>query len=140
MIRPLVLEQPRHGLGRHRAEAHPHPVPLDLDQRLDPDHAARAVADQRQGLAPARGLGADRLGHRIGAERAGGGVAGHPDPHHARPPASASSPAAVARPTSRSSNCAAGPQAQRPRQNTGSSVSAPSPEVWCQSSPSATRS
>ena len=53
-----------------------------------------------------------------------------------RPPARRRSAPASSRPSGRPSSMPAGPTAHRPRQNTGSSVTAPSGVVPCQSTPS----
>ena len=55
---------------------------LDLQQRLELEHAARAVADDRSSRRPTAGR------HRVRADRAGGGIAGHEDPHAATSPIS----------------------------------------------------
>ena len=112
-VRGEVAHQGGRVGGLEGAEGVADAVRLDLDQRLQPDHPARAVADDLDRDAGGLGGGADRLGHGVGAERAGGGVAGDEDLHHRSASAIV---AGVARPTSRPSTSAAGPQAQRPRQ------------------------
>jgi hypothetical protein len=80
---------------------------IDLQQWLQLEHPARTVADH---------LTAHGGGHRIGADRAGGGIAGHEDPHGATSAISLVAPAWSSRANSRSPTIAAGPLAQRPRQ------------------------
>ena len=105
-----------HVVGRHVGVADPAGVGLDLDQRLEPEHAARPVADD---------LGAGRLeggGHLVGADRDRGGVAGDEHPagrsRQRQPSVSASSRSADSRPWSRPSSVPDGPSAQLPRQKT----------------------
>ncbi|MFO0632723.1 MAG: hypothetical protein U0168_07735 [Nannocystaceae bacterium] len=114
-------EQARDVRGRDRAVAD---APLrrdDLDQRLEPDHAARAVAHQLDRASAGGGLRCDRDGDLVRAERACRGVAGnvHAHRHDCRSFAggtstSASKRAGETRPNMRPSTVIAGPHAQLP--------------------------
>eukprot|EP00043_Microstomoeca_roanoka_P029775 m.23134 g.23134 ORF g.23134 m.23134 type:complete len:587 (+) comp9442_c0_seq1:1952-3712(+) len=133
------VEQRGHVFGLHRAKGQAAIVGADFDQRFQPDHPARAVAYDGDIDAALGGFGGDRVGNVIGTQGDGGGIKGDPDLHQRAPSRILSSFAASARPTSLPLTIAAGPQAHRPRQNTGSSVIAPSAVVSCQSMPSFSR-
>ena len=84
---------------------------LDLDEGLEEEEAARAVADDF--MAELR----KRCGHFIGTDRAGGGITGNEDLAHERHSATiVSNFLASTRPTSLSSTITAGESAQLPRQ------------------------
>ncbi len=91
---------------------------LDLDQGLQLEHAARAVADQMDVAAGLGGLDGEGAGHLVGADGERRRVAGNVKlQRHARASVMrASSRASSMRPTSLSSSMAEGPEAQRPRQ------------------------
>ncbi len=87
-----VLDRPQRLVGRpvqhrrhirrcDRAIAHALAAGLDLDQRLQPDHAAGAVAHQRHVKTARLGFAEDGLGHLVRAKGAGGGIAGNVDLH-----------------------------------------------------------
>src|SRR5262249_11372336 len=124
------VEQPW-DVGRgDRAVGHPAVDGGDLDQRLEPEQAARAVADDAD-VQPARGRLPGHGGrHLVRADRAGRRVAGDEDRgHDAGTPASAravatrpSKRSASTRPYSRSPTMTDGPSAQLPRQKTWSRV------------------
>ena len=92
---------------------------LDLDHRLEPEHAARAVADDLDGGAARLRFPGDGLRHRLGTDREGGGVDRHEDADrraHCGTPHSAAMRSASTRPSSSPSTRAEGPSAQLPRQ------------------------
>src|SRR6185312_1786316 len=125
--------------GLDRAEGDAAGLGLDLEQRLQPEQAARAVADQRDFDAAGVGGAAHGLRHFMGTDGEGGGIARHEDAHAHRPSSpsaiSRSKAAASTRPWSLPSSMSAGEQAQSPRQNTGSRVKRPSAEVSWKSMP-----
>ena len=109
---------------------------LGFDHGFEPEHSARAVADNidRDPASFCRFL--HRGGDLLGSKREGGGVYRNENLHS---PASAmivSSFFGVRRATGFPSIIAAGPQAHRPRQKVCSSVTRPSAVVSPQSSPS----
>ena len=112
-------------VGGHVGVADPARLGVELDQRLEPEHAARPVAHD---LRPGRLEGG---GHVVGPDRDRGGVSG--DEHPAgrgpqrHPSVSASSRSADSRPWRRPSRVPDGPSAQLPRQKTAAtSTSSPS--------------
>ena len=89
-VEELGLEE-AWNVGRfHRAVGDAAVGRLDLDQRLQPQHAARAVADDLDLGVALLGLGGDRLGDVIGAHRKGGCIARYEDLDHAAAPRSRS--------------------------------------------------
>ena len=102
--------------GRGGAKADADAVLFDLDQRLKPDHAARAGADDVDLDALFLGLGGQRGGHLVGAERLGGAVEGDVEFHAPTFSRRVCIFALSMRPITRSSTIAAGAQAQSPRQ------------------------
>ena len=100
-------------VGGEGAEAVAHAALLHLDQRFQPDHAARAGAHDLDRNAPRFGLGLKRARDILGTQRLGGGVTRNVDLHGAT---SATSASARTRPRRAPSTIAAGPQAQSPRQ------------------------
>jgi len=116
--RQAASKEARHVLGRHRPEADAATVGLDLDQRLEPEQAARARAHDLDRQALALGLVDDRGRDLVGADGAGRGVARHEDArgHHPTSRAMSSIEAGVRRPIGSPSSMADGPEAQRPRQ------------------------
>ncbi|MNT43030.1 hypothetical protein D3C72_1794810 [compost metagenome] len=72
-------EQRRHIRRADRAIGHAAGIGLHLDQRLQPEHAARAVAHDANVVAARAGLARDGAGHVVGAKRQRGGIARHED-------------------------------------------------------------
>ena len=104
----------------HGAVAHATGCGLHLDERLEPEHAARAVAHDL-GVDPAIAhAGLDCGGDLIGTDRAGGAVTRHEDADHARTSCARATASRMRstsqRPMSRPSTMAAGPRAQLPKQ------------------------
>src|SRR4030095_12599929 len=62
--------------GRDRAEGDAAGLSLALEQRLQPEQAARPVADQRDPYAARFGGAADGLRHLVGADGESGCIAG----------------------------------------------------------------
>ena len=83
-VEEIRLEQARHVGRLHRAVGDAALRRLHFDQRLQPQHAARAVADDLDLAVALLGFGSDRLGDGIGAHRQRGGIAGNEDLDHAR--------------------------------------------------------
>jgi len=112
------IEQAVHVGRLHRAVADAALGGLDLDQRLQPHHAARAVAADGDVL-PARGrhLG-DPPGDAVGTDGLGAGIGGNPDRDaHVRTSRTISAATSSSmRPITSPSSMAAGAQAHRPRQ------------------------
>src|SRR6185369_4835846 len=102
----------------------------DLDERLEPAHAARAVALESHIDAARLRFTRDGARHALRAEGQRGGITGNVNHRaHQSPPRSASSASNCSgetRPNSSSSIITAGEQAQLPRQYTGSSENSPS--------------
>ena len=104
----------------HGAVAHATGCGLHLDERLKPEHAARAVAHDL-GVDPAvEQASLDRGSDLIGTDGAGGTVTRHEDANHARTSCARATASRMRstsqRPMSRPSTMAAGPRAQLPRQ------------------------
>ncbi|MNN44994.1 hypothetical protein D3C81_1593070 [compost metagenome] len=76
-LQQASVEQRRHVCRADRSVGHAPRFGLHLDQRLQPEHAARAVADDAHRLAAAGGFAFDRAGHFIGAQRQRGRIARH---------------------------------------------------------------
>ena len=76
-VKQAGFHQRRHRLGRHRAVGHAAFRRGHFHQRLQPEQAPGAVADQRQVQAPLGGGLAQGIGHPVGAQGAGGGVGGN---------------------------------------------------------------
>src|SRR5262249_46643769 len=128
------IEQAADALGLDGAEAMAYAADLDLDQRLEPQHAARAVADDLDRHPGRGGRTGDRCRHCVSSDGHGSGIPRNEDTHGAswllvalgfveewdgHAPASfssASSLAGVSRPTMRPSSMAEGAVAHRPRQ------------------------
>src|SRR5882724_7159237 len=112
----------------HGAVGHARAAGLDLDQGLEPQKAARAVADELDGDSASARLRHDGLGGPIGADTERCRIARHVD-FHVRSRLcviSASKRSGVMRPCNCSSIMSEGPRAQLPKQYTGSSVIEPS--------------
>ena len=107
--------------GRDRPIGDPAGGGIDLDQRLEPEQAARSVADDLHAQAPPDQFSLDGARDRLGANGERGDVARDVDPRHAvhpciAPSASASSMPGRNLPAGSPSSRAAGAQAHRPRQ------------------------
>src|SRR5688572_3803535 len=114
-------------VGFERTEAMPDAVDLDFEQRLEPEHAAAAGAYDVHGLPHGRRSMLKRRGDGVSPDGECGGVARDEQAavHAPASVSSASSFAAVRRPTGRLSIMAAGLVAHRPRQYAGSTVTLP---------------
>ena len=135
-MRGQIAKERGHIGQRHRAKGHAASGGFHLGQGFQPDHTPAAIAHQRQINALGAGMGADCLGNLIGFKGDGGRIKRQINLHF-RPPMMPSSFASSTRPMILPSTMAAGAQAHRPRQNTGSSVTRPSLVVSCHSMPRA---
>jgi hypothetical protein len=79
-----ALEEARNVGGLHRAVGDAAGRRFNLDQRFEPKHAARAVADDLDLGVALLGFGGNGLGDGIGAHRQSGSIARDIDPGHAR--------------------------------------------------------
>lgn len=126
------VEKRGHVLGRDRPIGDPAFRRLDLDHRLQPEHAARAVAGDFDGKPARRRFAGDGLRDGFRADRQGGGVDGNEDAdrvgaHECALPCwqSPAMRAASTRPINSPSTRAEGPSAQLPRQYTVSTMASP---------------
>ncbi|MDT4852261.1 hypothetical protein FQZ97_864850 [compost metagenome] len=143
---PAGIEQPGDVFGLHGAVGD---APLrrgDLDQGLQPEQAARAVAHDLHGQAALVRDAFDVPGHRVRVHGQGRGVARHIDDDGGAHgvvssvrASSRSSFSGVTRACGRPSIMTAGDWAHSPRQYTGSSEKLPSGERAWKSQPSASR-
>ena len=75
------VEKPFDIFRRHRAVGNPATLSRHLDERLEPEHASRAIPHELN-LEAARGrLSNDGVGHLIGADRTSGRVERYEDDH-----------------------------------------------------------
>ena len=104
-----------------------------------PSAPARTGRASRCARSRRRPPGRQQRRDSIGAQRQRGGIARHIDPraHRARSSTGIDLAHRPAVPAAHHPASPTGPMAQRPRQNTGSSVTAPSAVVSCQSTPRA---
>ncbi len=119
MVREARLEHSGNVIGGHGPVGDPARARLDLDERLEPEEAARAVSHDGDIEAMGGTVGLDGAGHRFRSDGQRGGVGGDEYPRHAELPAcdtSRSSRAGVTRPWSSPSSITAGDSAQFPRQ------------------------
>ncbi len=84
------LEQARYVFRLYGTVSDPALRCLDLDQRFEPQHAARAVADDLDLGIALLGFRSDRLGDGISAHRQRSGIAGNENLDHAAAPRSRS--------------------------------------------------
>ncbi|MCY1411862.1 hypothetical protein D9M71_272570 [compost metagenome] len=114
------VQQGRHVVGRHRAEAQAAFGAFQFHQRLQPVEAAGAGAFDFQRQAPPVGLTGKRQGQVVGTDGAGNGIAGNAqrqhEPSSRQPFTSALRRSGVSRACRRPSSSRAGEQAQAPRQ------------------------
>src|SRR5208337_1278689 len=109
----------------------------DFHEGLEPEHSSRAVAHDSNLAATGGRFAHEGIGHLVGADRTRGGVDGHEDHDgsaHEKARGLTSATSSSKRPSStlpfsRPSTITAGERAQLPRQNTCSSVIAPSAVV-----------
>ncbi|MCY1237955.1 hypothetical protein D9M72_506710 [compost metagenome] len=78
-LQQASVEQRRHVCRADRSVGHAPRFGLHLDQRLQPEHAARAVADNAHVLVARGGFARNGARHIVGAQRQRGGVARHED-------------------------------------------------------------
>ena len=116
--RQAVDEQAGNVLHRHRTEADAATGGLDLDQRLQPEQAARAGAHDLDIEVLAPGHVEDRGGDLVGADGTGGCIAWDVEARRHQPTSRAISSieSAVSRAIGSPSSIADGPDAHRPRQ------------------------
>src|SRR5258706_6429114 len=129
--------QAGHILLLYRPVGHAPARGLHFDERFEPEGPARTVAYDLNGLLVPRGLGLERAHHSIRTQRHRRCFAGYidSDGHFLALANSASNRSGVTPACNSLSIISDGPQAQLPRQYTGSSVKPPSALVPSKSTP-----